>query len=289
MMFYYKKPTSFISYHLPDSYVMLKILKYKDKKFYKMIKFEKKHHWLLIFSFVFACMIIFIYLFKPAIYIKPNFKQMDNISQRKAAFINYLLPLVNQVQNNILSERNTIKKIQRKLNKQKTLSSSDHRTLKNLSKQYHINDNNLTINEVINELLVRVNTIPTSMVLAQAALETGWGTSRFATVGNNYFGQHCFSKNCGIAPKFKPNNRIDEVKVFSNPLDSVHAYFKLLNTGSKFSQFREVRDRLSSNVNTKMDAQKLIQTLVHYSELEQGEYETRLLNTINYNRLYELS
>ncbi|MCF6766394.1 glucosaminidase domain-containing protein [Thiotrichales bacterium 19S3-7] len=217
---------------------------------------------------------------------KPDFKSIDSISERKSTFIDFMLPLIHSVQQDVLSDRKTLHNIQTQYNQRHTLSNHNIKTLKKLSKQYRVTFDTKTLKSTINQLLVKVNTIPTSMVLAQAALESGWGTSRFAIYGNNYFGQHCFVSGCGMVPKKRAEGKINEVEVFDSPEDSVKAYFRLLNTGSKFGQFRQLRANLVKD-NQPLTGKELIKTLVHYSELDNGEYEKRLLLTIDYNNLYE--
>ena len=234
--------------------------------------------------------IVFILLISLSIYLsypnknKPNFKSIINISERKKAFIDYLIPLIHQTQKEILNKREKLKTIKQAYIKNHSLSFFELRQLKSLSKDYQTDFDENNLNKTINQLLLKINTIPTGMVIAQAALESGWGTSRFAVNGNNYFGEHCFRKGCGIVPKKRDHGKINEVKLFDSPLDSVKSYFNLLNTGSKFMQFRKLRAQLEKENHT-LKGTQLIKTLLHYSELKNDEYEKRLLATINYKRL----
>ena len=134
--------------------------------------------------------------------------------------------------------------------------------------------------------MIKVNIVPISMVLAQSALETGWGTSRFAVDGNNYFGEHCFKIGCGIIPKNRNPNTFNEVKKFSAPIASVKSYLLLLNTGSKFYSFRQLRKKLIDQ-GQNLNGKTLIRELIHYSELKNREYEKRLLNMMDTNNLYQ--
>ncbi|MBK2123819.1 glucosaminidase domain-containing protein [Fangia hongkongensis] len=217
---------------------------------------------------------------------KPDFKSITNIKERKQAFINFMLPLIHQAQAKVLNERQVLLNINAKVIQGNKLSKSQLTALEGFAKSYKVPFNPSYPNYAIFPLLMRVNVIPTSMVLAQAALESGWGTSRFAVQGNNYFGQHCFSKGCGMVPKDRAKGAINEVAVFETPLASVDAYFKLLNTGDKFKAFRRMRADLLAKGNP-LTGKDLISTLVHYSELKDGEYEKRLLVTMDYNDLYK--
>ena len=79
-------------------------------------------------------------------------------------------------------------------------------------------------------LLQRVDTVPAGLVLAQAAIESGWGHSRFAREGNNYFGRWCYTKGCGMVPKKRPKGREYAVKVFPTIRASVNDYLWNINT-----------------------------------------------------------
>ncbi|WP_395947293.1 glucosaminidase domain-containing protein [Caedibacter taeniospiralis] len=217
---------------------------------------------------------------------KPDFQSITDIKERKQAFIDYMLPLIHEVQTETLKQRKILENIITQLQQGKTLSKCQTDQLSEFSIQYKVAFNPDNLLQVSSELITKINTIPTSMVLAQSALETGWGTSRFAVDGNNYFGQNCFTKGCGIVPKQRLDGAINEVQIFSTPKDSIQSYFNLLNTGAKFNNFRELRAKLTQQDEI-VTGQNLIKTLVHYSELEDGEYENRILSTMDYNNLYQ--
>ncbi|WP_440617537.1 glucosaminidase domain-containing protein [Cysteiniphilum sp. 6C5] len=217
---------------------------------------------------------------------KPDFQAITNVNDRKQAFIDYMLPFIHQVQKDILNQRQSLESMVAILSQNKKLSKRQQNHLSKLCEQYKVNFDENSLNQTLKDLLIKVNTIPTSMVLAQAALETGWGTSRFAVDGNNYFGQHCFTKGCGIVPKQRRTGAINEVQVFPSPKDSVQSYFNLLNTGTNFQAFRVLRSQLTKE-DKPITGKDLIKTLVHYSELEDGEYEKRIISTMDYNNLYQ--
>ncbi|WP_191092791.1 glucosaminidase domain-containing protein [Cysteiniphilum sp. JM-1] len=217
---------------------------------------------------------------------KPDFQAISSVSDRKQAFIDYMLPFIHQVQQDVLNQRQALESMLAMLNKNKKLSKTQQDQLSRFCEQYKVNFDENALTQMLKDLLIKVNTIPTSMVLAQAALETGWGTSRFAVDGNNYFGQHCFTKGCGIVPKQRTAGAINEVQVFPSPKDSVQSYFNLLNTGTNFQEFRTLRSQLTKE-DKPITGKDLIKTLVHYSELEDGEYEKRIISTMDYNNLYQ--
>ncbi len=93
-------------------------------------------------------------------------------------------------------------------------------------------------------ILKRVDVLPLELVLSQAAIESDWGTSRFAHLGNNYFGQWCHTKGCGIVPKAHTPEPMNEVASYSTPYDSIHAYFMNVNRDKAYQGLRQVRMRL---------------------------------------------
>lgn len=216
---------------------------------------------------------------------KPDFKSIQNMTERKQAFINYLVPCIHQVQADILKQRHILQNINNRFIQSNSLPEQAIKILVAWTKEYKVTlPNTQNLKSTIDQLLFRINTIPTSMVLAQSALESAWGTSRFAINGNSYFGQHCFTTGCGIVPLQRPPDALHEVQVFESPKQSVAAYFYLLNTGSKFEVFRKLRAKLVEQSKA-LKSKDLIKTLIHYSTLEEGEYEQRLLLTITRNNL----
>ena len=89
------------------------------------------------------------------------------------------------------------------------------------------------------KLKMRMDIIPVSIALAQAANESGWGTSRFALEGNALFGQWTWSKK-GISPKNKDPDQSHKILQFQILKASVRAYKNNLNTHNAYQEFREV-------------------------------------------------
>ncbi len=117
---------------------------------------------------------------------------------------------------------------------------------------------------VLSQLAARVDTIPTALVLAQAATESGWGTSRFAVEGNSLFGQRCYDTGCGLVPAGRTNPTFS-VKAFPSVEDSVRSYVHNINTHSQYSEFRRVRSAQRER-GEPLGSIALAATLVHYSE-----------------------
>lgn len=132
------------------------------------------------------------------------------------------------------------------------------------------------------EYYKRIDTVPTSMALAQAALESGWGKSRFAKEANNLFGHWTYS-GVGLMPQNRVLGKTHMIRVFPSLQKSVNAYMLNLNTNDAYSIFRERRyqARLSGKVFNGMDAAK---TMVNYSELKE-EYIKMIREMIEQNNL----
>ena len=89
--------------------------------------------------------------------------------------------------------------------------------------------------------------IPNSLALVQAANESAWGTSRFARDANNYFGQWCFTRGCGLIPANRIEGAHHEVQRFSSPKESVASYLNNLNTHNAYAQLRSIRSNAVKN------------------------------------------
>jgi len=114
-------------------------------------------------------------------------------------------------------------------------------------------------------LLKRVDVVPLELALAQAANESAWGTSRFSRQGNNFFGQWCFSKGCGMVPMRRNSGATHEVKVFATAGESVRAYIHNLNTTGVYRPLRGIRLHLRRGKQP-LDAMLLASGLFGYSE-----------------------
>lgn len=168
----------------------------------------------------------------------PDFAAINDVKEKKQAFFDYLLPLVNEANARILAEREVVEAWYMNSD---GLSASQQQEIQGLLEKYRITTDN--IDEQKDLLLRRVNTIPPSLVLAQAANESGWGTSRFAREANNFFGQWCYSSGCGLVPEARPDGAYHEVRAFDSPYESVESYMRNLNSHPSYRLLRELRYR----------------------------------------------
>jgi Bax protein len=215
---------------------------------------------------------------------KPDFKAIKNTTERKQAFINYLLPYIKVAEKDICDQREAVLAKLKIVSSGNKLSTNEYSNIAEIAKKYKLVIENPITEMNLKDLSKRVNVIPGGMVLAQSALETGWGTSRFAADYNNYFGEHCFTEGCGVKPKRQSPNKIDEVAVYSTPQISISNYLLLLNSSNRYTKLRDIRSDLL-NQNKPISSLALINGLGSYSELGLDEYKNRLIGVIDYNKL----
>ncbi len=202
--------------------------------------------------------------------------QIKNIKQQKKAFVSILLPLIQKENNNILKLREKIIQI---FNDPYYLLNPDKiKFLAEIAKKYKIKDINNK-----KEFLIKIDKIPPSIALAQAAIESGWGKSRFVKVANNIYGHWEYS-NKGIKPKSTYSHiKINySLRKFNSLEDSIRAYMLNLNRNPAYINFRKKRylyHKLHKNF-TGLDA---AQTLKNYSQLKE-EYVKRVKNMIILNK-----
>ncbi len=203
----------------------------------------------------------------------PNeIKKIENSKKRKNLFIQIILPLVLEENNLILLDRKRLFSILNKNNN----SKKEINWLNIKFKQYGV------LNKDIPTLKVRMDIIPVSLAIAQAAKETGWGTSRFALEGNALFGQWTWSGD-GIKPAGAESDTKHKVMKFKVLKASVRAYQRNLNTHSSYKNFRQLRAQLRDD-SEKLDSLLLADQLDSYAETG-DEYTKILKQIINQNSL----
>ena len=199
-------------------------------------------------------------------------KMIENTKRRKEFFIQIVLPLILKENNNIRLDRKMLFTIINKNNNSKL----EKKWLEKKYKQYGIPSKDLST------LKVRMDEIPVSLAIAQAAKETGWGTSRFAQEGNALFGQWTWSGE-GLKPKEADGNEGHKVMKFNVLQASVRAYQRNLNTHSSYKNFRLARAQLR-DTGKPLDSILLSQFLEHYAETG-NEYVEVLKKIIKQNNL----
>lgn len=168
-----------------------------------------------------------------------NSKYPHTKSQKE--FIDFILPKVDAVNKDIHTERVRLLALENKHKNKKNLTSDEKVWLKSLAKKYNVSSKNLDSNSMWLQLKQKVDIIPPSLAIAQAATESAWGKSRFAKQGNNYFGHSCYKPGCGIVPKRRPKGKHYEVKKYSSATDSIRNYMNNLNSHNAYSNLRSIR------------------------------------------------
>ena len=155
------------------------------------------------------------------------------VQDRKELFIRIMLPLIIAANDAILEER-------------ASLDTADINALVGLARQYRVKDENLTADELRDELDKRIRPIPVSLALAQAAIESGWGTSRFTKEANALYGQWAWRAEDGVKPLEASNSRA-VIRKFDTLQASVHSYMKNLNSHYAYAEFRDRRAKISAS------------------------------------------
>ncbi len=213
-------------------------------------------------------------LVKP-IYFTQFPRDLDNLQSvklKKETFIKIVLPLIVAENEKIIDDREKLKSLQEK----KFTTDLEKQWLRQKLLEYKVKKGDLK------ELAIRMDMIPVSIALAQAAKESGWGTSRFALEGNAIFGQWTWDGQ-GIAPLKRDGDKNHKILKFPILRASVKAYKNNLNTHKSYSKFREKRKQLRSK-NKYITGLELTDTLKNYAQT--GSEYTKILNQIiKQNRL----
>ena len=176
---------------------------------------------------------------------KPNNNNdeinLDYLSVAKKEFVKTLLPLISYENQKILLERTNLKEMKIFLENNHTLSKSEIRFLYKTAQKYKLKTKSKHKSDIINELLNMVDIIPNSIVLAQAANESGWGSSRFAKEYNALFGEYTYDFSNGVVPLLREKGEKHLVKAFDSIDRSVQSYFNNLNSHYAYKEFRNVR------------------------------------------------
>ena len=215
----------------------------------------------------------------------PDFSAIADVTEKKTSFFDFLQPYINTENARIKRLRAKLLAVVAKIKDSTPLDYVETQFLQDLSLTYEVETDDLESPGFLATLVRRVDVIPPSLVLAQAANESAWGTSRFAIEGYNFFGQWCYTEGCGLVPQRRRASAFHEVKSFSSIQDSVNAYFMNLNTFPSYQELRSIRQELREREKP-IDGISLAEGLSKYSE--RGEdYINELRSMIYYNALLE--
>ena len=204
-----------------------------------------------------------------------DFMDINSVSERKNLFINTLLPIAFIENLKILDDRKKILDWWSQSNGETYQREFWPNWLYDVSDKYDYEGSN------IGELLMRVDIVPLSLALAQAAIESGWGTSRYLREGNALYGQYTFDKKLGLKPQDRDKNKNFYVRKFINLSDSTRSYLKNINTHNAYVKFRQERGTLRMNGDS-LKGLSLVKFLDNYSE-RRAEYVSDIKTIIETN------
>jgi Bax protein len=206
-----------------------------------------------------------------------DLSQVPENKKRKAIFFKALLPLVLQVNEEILNDRRQLWKLRYQTALGEKPDAADRLWLRVMTERYKVKSGD------IDALFSRIDIVPTSLALAQAAEESGWGASRFAREGNAMFGQWTRATSKGLVPLKRDAGKSHKVKSFETLIDSVRAYALNLNSHRAYKGFRRTRQS-TRRAGSAIDGRVLAGKLHKYSE-RGVDYVISLRNLIDRNGL----
>lgn len=210
----------------------------------------------------------------------PDFQRADDSAATQAAFRAWLEPRIRGVNEAIAAQRATLEQLAEQARAGMAPSARDRQWIERMGRQYRLPSTGgaFPASDWFSEMQLRVDTIPPQLVVAQAALESGWGSSRIARRGNNLFGITCTRPGCGLIPDQRTTALRYEFTRYRSPTDSLRAYFDLLNGHPAYAPFRELRAQQRAG-SGELDASLLAAGLRAYSELG-DEYIERIRKLI---------
>ena len=218
----------------------------------------------------------------------PDFQTIKDTKKKKKAFFDFMRPIVQSENRKVARSRERLLNISALIDNGESLSKSDREWLAMIADKYRINMPTIDDEEAWKLLKLRVDTVPFRLALAQSANESSWGTSRFVKQGLNFFGEWCFTKDCGIVPLKRTKGLTHEVSTFKSVNESVASYIRNLNRVEMYKPLRVLRLEMRNNKKP-LTAHKLAAGLVGYSERKQAYVdEIRVMIKHNYDLMGSL-
>ncbi|MGM0370230.1 MAG: glucosaminidase domain-containing protein [Bacillota bacterium] len=212
-----------------------------------------------------------------------DINQINNNTHKKNIFLNILAIGTYHANQNLLQQRNKLKKIINQYHVFENLSTKDKEWLEEKFSTYDIKKEK-NLEAKLEQLKKKLDIIPLSLVLAQAASESGWGTSRFAIEANNIFGEWTYNASTpGIVPDERPANANYRIRKFPSITRAIDSYLLNLNSHWAYQKLRDIRFELRSK-DQSLDSLELSAGLIKYSETREL-YVEQLNNIIKYNDL----
>jgi Bax protein len=229
--------------------------------------------------------------FKPPVFPKtavstpapiPDFGSIPDVKIKKSKFFDYLIVRTRIANDRIWAERQYVIDFQGRF-EGGGVSPEHQAGFETLASRY-----NMTVPEVRDQaffvaLLRRVDVVPASLVLAQGAKESAWGTSRFGVEGRNFFGVWCYQAGCGLKPRSRAAGAKHEVRKFKTVLEGVAFYIHNINIGHAYEDLRLIREQLRAEGDD-LSGIRLADGLIKYSERREA-YVSEIKALIRQNKL----
>lgn len=213
----------------------------------------------------------------------PKFSEFADVTEKKQAFFAYLQPEIKRQNEIVLKEREMVLSLQKLFLQGQTFDKHQQQVFTKLAAKYKLTgDQDLPMQQTFERLVRRVDIIPEALILVQAANESGWGSSRFAQKGYNFFGLWCFKKGCGFVPSRRNDDAEHEVAKFRDLSHAVMTYIRNLNRHYAYKELRDIRAELRQ-ANKPITASALALGLSRYSERGQ-DYIDELLSMLRVNK-----
>jgi Bax protein len=212
----------------------------------------------------------------------PDFGSFKNVKEKKEQFFQFMLPKIRLANTKIRAERARLQSILDRNKGELRFSDADTIFLASLKFKYRVSEELETLDSV-NALFSKIDEVPASLVLAQSANESGWGTSRFAIEARNMFGIWCFREGCGIKPLKRAAGKKYEVAKYNSIQDSVEAYMLNINSHRAYRELRRIRSKTRAE-NGDPSGMALAEGLQTYSARGE-EYVKEIKQLIRVNKL----
>lgn len=204
-----------------------------------------------------------------------------SVKERKELFFRILTPIILAENARLRALRGMLQDFAKRAD---SLTGSEEQKLAYLAQRYRVQRDS---DSFFADLLRRVDEVPIDLAIAQAANESGWGTSRFTSQANNLFGEWTWTQEEGLIPKHRAEGKTHRIRVFDSLQGSVRSYFYTLNVGNAYADFRDKREELRAK-GLSVKGYDMATTLISYSERGK-EYVEEIRSMISYNNLNELN
>jgi Bax protein len=213
----------------------------------------------------------------------PDFAAIYDIPTKKRRFFDFIRPAIEKKNTELAQDRAALEYWHEQVSLGLGLTEEEQNALEQFLTVYRINKKS-SILQQLNDLLLRVDVIPASLVLVQAANESAWGTSRFARIGLNFFGIWCYRSGCGMVPSGRNTGAKHEVAAFQSVDAAVSGYFNNINKHNAYHVFRTIRAELRAH-DQPLDAEILATGLLPYSE-RGAHYVLDITDMLRHNQRY---